>query len=127
MKCLSLLIVSLVTLGNSGLAAAITIGASKDNTLFQDTAGALSNGLGEFFFVGRVGPNGGGLLRRGVIAFDIASAVPPDSIVESVTLELHLSNANLAVPQASISLHKLLSNWGEGTSNAGNPGGGRIR
>ena len=124
MKCLLLLIVSLLTLGTSGLAAAITIGASKDNTLFQDPAGALSNGAGEFFFVGRIGPNGGSLLRRGVIAFDIASALPAESIIESVTLDLHLSNANLGVPQAAISLHTLLSDWGEGSSDAGNPGGG---
>ncbi|HYC76027.1 MAG TPA: hypothetical protein VEI02_00225, partial [Planctomycetota bacterium] len=46
---------------------------SHDNTLFEDPNGALSNGAGPHFYVGRVGFSGGQLLRRGLLRFDVAS------------------------------------------------------
>ena len=117
------LLAAAVLLADVAQAATVTISASKDNTLYENSTGTLSNGAGEFFFAGRTGASGGNLLRRGLIAFDIASQIPAGSTIDMVTLRLHLSNANLAVPEAAISLHSVLADWGEGSSNAGAPGG----
>ena len=53
--------------------ASITIGPLKDNTLIENASGAVSNGAGSIY----VGQNGNGnLIRRGLLAFDIAGSVP---------------------------------------------------
>ena len=66
--------------------ATITLGASQDNTLYQDTIGGLSNGAGPTFLMGKTG---GGSIRRGLIEFDL-SAIPAGSIIDSVSLNLFL-------------------------------------
>jgi hypothetical protein len=40
----------------------ITLGASKDNTLYQSTTGNISNGAGSYFIAGETN---GSLIRRG--------------------------------------------------------------
>ncbi len=91
------------------------LGASKDNTLYQDLIGDLSNGAGIYFFTGTTLV---GELRRGVIAFDVAAAVPQGVTIDAVTLTLHMSKTHpLAGPQ-EVSLHRILADWGEGTSDA---------
>lgn len=87
--------------------------ASKDNTLFQDTAGALSNGAGEYFFVGKAGATS---VRRGVIAFDM-SDLPRSALIVNATLTLHMSRSSnsAAIPTT---LQRTLADWGEGTSDA---------
>lgn len=97
----------------------VTIGAIKDNTLYQDAAGALSNGVGAALFAGQ---SGQGLTRRGLLAFDIAGSVPAGSTITGVTLRLNLSQSNAGT--ADVGLHRVLANWGEGTSSAGSGGGG---
>ncbi len=94
---------------------AVTIGASKDNTLFQSAAGSLSNGAGQYFFVGRTAQPSDSL-RRGVLAFDIAGNVPAGATIISVSLRLHMSKT-VAGPETVV-LRRLLGNWGEGTSDA---------
>ena len=98
----------------SRTSSTIGIGASKDNTLYQSASGNISNGAGQFFFVGRTN---GGSLRRGVVAFDIASSVPAGSTITSVSLTLHMSWTGVGF--RSVDLHRLLADWGEGSSNAG--------
>jgi hypothetical protein len=95
-------------------AETISIVASRDNTLFHDPAGAVSNGIGPVFFVGA---NSQGNVRRGVLRFDVAAAVPANAVVDSVRLTLHLSNATNAIPR-SVALHRMLADWGEGSSSA---------
>ena len=58
-----------------------------------------------------------GELRRGVLAFDIAGNIPVGSTILGVTLSLNMSRTadNTA---RTIELHKLLADWGEGTSVA---------
>src|SRR3990172_8568898 len=94
-------------------AAAATLQAAKDNTLYQDPAGSTSNGAGSYFFVGRTN---NGELRRGLIAFDVASNIPAGSTITSVTLTLRMSRTQAATE--TIELRKVLADWGEGTSNA---------
>jgi hypothetical protein len=97
----------------------VTIGASKDNTLYQDPEGTLSNGIGPGFFAGTTAQ---GEIRRGLVAFDIAAAVPAGSTITGVTLTLHMSSS--MVSPVNVSLMRVLADWGEGTSNAGATGGG---
>ena len=96
--------------------------ASKDNTLYEDATGSLSNGIGENFFAGQ---NGLGLIRRGLIAFDVGGAIPPGSTINSVTLSLHVSRVAPGSPPQNFGLHAAMSDWGEGSSNSQAMGGGR--
>lgn len=98
-----------------------TLNSSKDNTLYEDAGGALSNGAGQYFFVGRTGPISNSI-RRGLIAYDIAGSLPAGSIIVSVTLRLNMS-LTIAVSE-TVELHRLTADWGEGTSNATTMGGG---
>src|SRR6266498_4428698 len=96
-------------------AASISINPSKDNTLYEYIAadGDRSNALGDHFFAGMTAE---ALMRRGVLAFDIAGNIPPGSTITSVSLTLNMSRT---ISDARIvELHKLLADWGEGTSNA---------
>jgi uncharacterized membrane protein len=102
----------------------VEIPASKDNTLYEHASGALSNGAGQYLFSGRVGPGGGGgALRRGLIAFDVADHLPPEAIIVDAELTLFMSRSVSATPQ-SIELRRLLNDWGEGASQAGGEEGG---
>ncbi len=93
----------------------ISIFPSKDNTLYEyDPAeGDHSNGAGFHFFAGE---NGMGELRRGVLAFDIAGSVPPGSTITAVSLSMNMSMTPAGA--LTVELHKLLADWGEGTSHA---------
>jgi hypothetical protein len=94
----------------------ISITPSKDNTLYEyDPAdGDVSNALGLHFFAGKTAM---GELRRGVLAFDIAQSIPAGSTVTGVTLSMNMSRTPLSVAYP-VELHKLLADWGEGTSMA---------
>jgi hypothetical protein len=92
----------------------VSINPTKDNTLYESMSGAQSNGVGIYFFAGRTRA---GELRRGVIAFDIAGNIPAGSTINSVTLTLQMSKTRTAANR-NIELHKLLADWGEGTSDA---------
>ncbi|GJM09122.1 MAG: hypothetical protein DHS20C11_13980 [Lysobacteraceae bacterium] len=99
-------------------AETIVIEPVVDNTLYEDASGALSNGSGPHLFAGL---SNMGLERRGVLAFDIASAIPAGSTISTVSLQLNMSRTSGGV--ATISLHPLLNTWGEGASVAPGSGG----
>ena len=88
--------------------------ASKDNTLIENTSGELSNGTGPVFFVGRTNQSNNSI-RRGLITFDIAEKIPADSKVTAVTLTLNIERAPDG--EESIELHRVLADWGEGSSS----------
>jgi photosystem II stability/assembly factor-like uncharacterized protein len=94
----------------------ISINPSKDNTLYEyvPADGDRSNALGNHFFAGKTAVD---LIRRGVLAFDIAGSIPPGSTITSVSLSMHMSRT-LFDTARTIELHKLLADWGEGTSDA---------
>ena len=106
----------------SPLLSMVTLGSSKDNTLYESLAGNLSNGAGNHFFAGKTGQNAGFLIRRGVIAFDIAGNIPAGSTINDVTLTLRMSKTSSGAQ--TFGLHRLLADWGEGTSHASHPEGG---
>lgn len=95
--------------------------ASKDNTLIESSKGELSSGLGQGIFVGRTGQSEGGI-RRGLIAFDIASAIPAGSKITSVKLTLNVRLSANGDEEAQVKLHQVLADWGEGSSESSGRG-----
>jgi hypothetical protein len=95
----------------------ISINPSKDNTLYQynPAAGDLSNALGNHFFTGTIAFDGE--IRRGVLAFDIAGNIPPGSTITAASLSMNMSRTIDGFARTT-ELHKLLADWGEGTSHA---------
>ena len=102
--------------GSLARAGTVNINPSKDNTLYEydPLDGDKSNALGLHFFAGETGMKE---LRRGVLAFDIAGNIPPGSTITAVSLSLNMSRAPTTNVYA-MELHKLLADWGEGTSIA---------
>ena len=96
----------------------IVLNPSKDNTLYE-SGGTLSNGAGVHLFAGATAR---GSLRRALLAFDVASQIPPGSRVTRATLTLQVSQS-IAGPQP-MTLHRVTADWGEGASNAGAFGDG---
>ena len=102
--------------GSLASAGIVNINPNKDNTLYQYDPLDVdrSNALGFHFFAGETGMNE---LRRGVLAFDIAGNVPSGSTITAVSLSVNMSRTPTNTAYA-VELHKLLADWGEGTSVA---------
>lgn len=104
-------------------AQVVQLTPSKDNTLFEpDMQGERSSGVGPQLFAGRVGGFGGGVgLRRGLLAFDLASSIPAGAVIVSATLTLNCSRVPV-LDSGNTRTHRLRrasASWGEGTSDAG--------
>jgi hypothetical protein len=98
-----------------------TFVAGRDNTLFEDPLGGLSEGGGPKVFVGRT-RQVANFTRRGLIYFDLSnSGIPDDAPITKATLQLRVSDSNTG-PQ-TVNLHRLLNNWGEGISFSNGTGG----
>ena len=95
-------------------ATRITLNPIKDATLYESADGSVSNGAGGHLFSGT---NNGGNIRRIVIAFDIAGNIPAGATISSVSLRLNMSRT-AAGSAKTFSLHKLLADWGQGSSDA---------
>lgn len=101
----------------------VALEASKDNTLYEHGTGALSNGAGVHLFAGRTNQNEGFALRRALVAFDVAGEIPAGATITATSLTLNMSKSNASA--TNVSLHRVTSAWGEGTSDAAaNEGGG---
>ena len=105
--------------------ATVQVVASRDNTLYEDEDGALSNGAGTYLFVGNTSQTDPGLdTRRALVRFDLAGVVPAGSVVTAATLTLYVSRAPSSAA-FSVSVHRLLADWGEaGSNDAQNEGNG---
>ncbi len=107
------------------VAATAILNPSKDNTLYEYVSagnctetpvplGDCSNGAGIHFFAGRTDR---GYMRRGVLAFNVAGSIPAGSTITSVSLTLNASRVATNTAR-TVELHKLVADWGEGTSDA---------
>lgn len=114
--CSSLLLLALPAPAG---AATVTLEAIRDNTLYEDMGGSLSNGIGVSFFVGTTGAN---VIRRGLVAFDPSAVISAGATIISAELTLTLTMTSSG-PQA-VELHLVPVAWGEGTSNSDMLGGG---
>jgi hypothetical protein len=118
MKTTLALIASTLAITAPAHAASITLGAARDNSIYDDGVGNLSNGLGTGLFAGR---NGIGQTSRALLAFDLTS-IPAGSTITSVSLRL-VKGAGPTTAN-TLSLFKLTSDWGEGTTVGTGGGGG---
>jgi hypothetical protein len=107
------------------VADVLSVPASKDTTLYETAAGNVSNGAGQVFFAGRTSTFNN-TLRRGLIAFDVAGAIPAGSTIDSVILRLHLVRTPPLPTQTVLSLHRVTADWGEGTSDPEFEEGGGV-
>lgn len=118
----ALAVVSLVA---NSEAESVTIGATKDTSIYSDELGN-SNGVGISLFSGITAiPNS----RRALLAFDVAASVPTGATIDSVDLTLTSFRNSRSDASADdvFSLHALTSDWGEAPlpgSDAGPLGGG---
>jgi hypothetical protein len=117
----SALLVLLILLSSAVARAQVTavLHPSKDNTLYFDPSGGLSNGAGPTLFAGvtAIGDS-----RRAVLAFDVAGAIPAGSTIVSAQLTM---TVNMTISgSVAMFLHALQADWGEGRSDTGPSGGG---
>jgi hypothetical protein len=99
------------------LADTLQMVSSRDNTLYEDAEGDVSNGAGSYFFTGNTEQPDAVNTRRGLLYFDVAGNLPAGATVTAVSLRLYMSRASDAAPHAT-GLHRALADWGEGTSDA---------
>jgi hypothetical protein len=100
------------------LAAAeqVVLEPAEDNTIFDE--GALSNGRGTGLFAG---VTGGGDIRRALLAFGVAGAIPAGSTITDAQLSLRVTRSISG--NQPMTVHRLLADWGEGASNSTVMGG----
>jgi hypothetical protein len=104
----------------AGFAETVVLSPVKDNTVIEHPSGNNSNAQGDGIYSGRSGPLGGAIKIRAILAFDLASAIPPGATINSATLNLTVVQAPNLNPHTH-HVHRVLANWGEGTSQG--PGG----
>jgi len=106
-------------LRSSALADTASFFPQKDNTIYLDLNGQLSNGQGVYLFAGRTTNDA---LRRGLIAFDLTS-IPTNATITDATLSMYSNRPRPNDAPVDVSLTRALRDWGEGASDAGDPGG----
>ena len=106
----------------SAISETVYMVAGKDNTLIQNPDGAFSNGSGPSFFVGRTNQMMNSI-RRGLLYFDVAGALPADAVITHVMLTMYLTQDQGTTDK--LRLHRLEAAWGEGAS-AGGGGQGAL-
>lgn len=96
-------------------AATVVLGASRDATIFENNVNNGS-GAGNGLFAGTNGA--GNSPRRALIGFDVAGSIPAGALLQDVHLTLTLGQfPNVgAVATATIGLHRLAADWGEGAT-----------
>jgi hypothetical protein len=97
-------------------AATVTLTPDRDNTLYQSSTGNLSNGAGGSFYAGRSNQTTTLQTRRALMHFNLSS-IPAGAVITDASLRLVAENVGQN-GNRTMTLHKLLEDWGQGTSNA---------
>lgn len=116
---LAALVLSLVAAAPAA-ADVVSLVPGRDNTLYEQASGTLSNGAGPSFFAGRTAQVTNSI-RRGLVWFDVAGAVPAGAVISAASLRLSLTATSGGV--FAVGLHRVNASWGEGASDAGEQGG----
>jgi spore coat protein A len=96
-----------------GGALVLDLTPAKDNTIYS-ASGTVSNGAGQRVLAGS---DSSGDLLRGVLAFDVAASLPANATVMDAVLTLTTVKGGGGAQ--AVAVHRLLGDWGEGTSDAG--------
>ena len=123
---LALLVFCLTVSGSGMLSAAesVVLEPVLDNTLYETPMDTelqqfeFSNGEGWFLFMGLTGLDAGFRIRRTVLKFDIAGALPAGAQILTASLMLYQSRAAPGAPPAEFGMYRALQEWGEGASDA---------
>jgi len=113
LMCVSFSLMLMINFIDSSGGDLKTISCSRDNTICEIADGSLANSRGHIY-VGCVNKGLGLSIRRGLIYFDVAGNIPSDALIDSVRLTINVNSAM----NSTVELHKVLSDWGEGTSNS---------
>lgn len=109
---------------SSASADVVELTPDRDNTVFSFDEDK-SNGQGIYLFSGKTSSEDFGV-RRALLRFDL-SGIPPGSVVNSASLTLKCSRHPFSNPTPQThTLHRVLADWGEGTSDAGASGQGAL-
>src|SRR3982074_285786 len=98
-------------------AATVVLPPSADTSLSQTSPN--NNFGGEPFFTS--GSTVDLVLNRALLKFDIASYIPSNATIQSVSLTLTVTQS-ISLEASAFSLHRMLQNWGEGTKASGGNG-----
>jgi len=102
----------------------IQLSAEANAAMYEDTsANPPANGAGPNLFVGRIGNNGGNRLRRSLLRFDVAGAIPAGAIIDSAELDVFVSQIPPSKGGFQSRLYRVTSPWSEGPADSGTPGG----
>ena len=101
----------------------VTINPEKDNTLYETTDGSLSSGKGTVLHIGTIGQKGDERKNRAVVKFNIGNQIPHDAIITDVQLKINVVQVKFTNPENAV-VHRITSDWGEGTSDGGTTGKG---
>lgn len=93
----------------------VIIPALKDNTLFEDVNGEISNGAGDYLFFGSTNQNE---LRRALLMFDVDSVLESGDSIINVSLKFEVSKLPSGGGNGNSTIHTVSQNWGESTSDA---------
>jgi hypothetical protein len=120
--CCRLLAIAFAFQPSTAPAEVVTLGASKDTSLYQNNVNNSSGGGNAIF----AGTNGDISPRRALIAFDVADSIPAGATITDVQLTLFLgqvagSGMGGGGGNSTIELHRLLADWNEGTTQQQNP------
>ena len=102
--------------------APLTFEADLDTTLYQES-GTKSNGKGDYVFAGKTGSLADSKLRRALLRFDL-STLPPGLSLTGASVQL--TTTKQVSQDIPFTLHRMTAAWGEGNSDAGEPGGNGI-
>jgi hypothetical protein len=95
----------------------VTLDPNRDNTLFEDPTGSLSNGTGALF-AGATVNNG---VRRALLSFKVQDFIPAGALITRAELTLWCDRSRSGI--TAFGLHALEASWGEGESYTGLGGG----
>ncbi len=115
MKFFYSIILTLIGAQVSDAQTTVNLSSDLDNTMYSESIDE-SNGIGDFLFIGI---NMDGDTRRALLRFDLTS-IPSNATVTSASLTLRCGNSQ---GTNAVMLHRLLDDWGEGTSHAPHPEG----
>ena len=98
----------------------VTLIPTRDATLYESADGSLANGAGQYFFAGKSYQN---TARRGLLHFDVASALPAGCEITAARITLNAWQGTIGT--YAVSMHRALAAWTTGASDApGNEGAG---
>jgi hypothetical protein len=96
-------------------ARTIQLAANRDTTIYDPLQGDVANGSGQYLVTGGGADSEG--THRSLLSFDVnAAAIPDGATILDAVLTLNVAWSSSGT--SSVSIHKLLSLWGEGESDA---------